>query len=489
MPMKEEKVILVNEQDEVQGYAPKMLAHEQALLHRAFSVFIFNDEGKLLLQQRAAHKYHSPNLWTNTVCSHQRKGEVNLEAGKRRLREEMGMSARLKEVFNFVYKAPFDNGLTEHELDHVMIGFSNENPKINPDEVMAYRWESLENIEKDIKKYPGHYTEWFKIIFANSLDKLKIELERHFLNEGLKFKPIFKPKPWGGQKLKTILNKAIPFDKTGESWELSAVPNNYSIVSNGYFAGENLKDLLKKFKEQLTGKQVYNHFNDDFPLLIKYIDAADDLSIQVHPDDKMAKKEHDSFGKNELWHIIQADDKAVIYVGFKEGVSQKDYIESLKKGELNKLLRQLPVKQGDTIFIPAGTVHAIGKGVLLAEVQQTSDATYRIFDWNRMGLDGKPRELHTDLALKAMDFNSKPEFFKKHKINTPYFKFEKLIIEQNRINDVSNIDSFVILMNINGRFKLNNQLFNKGETILFPAMTSKINIQVLEAGEILKIYL
>jgi len=490
MPMKEEeKVILVNELDEVQGYAPKMMAHEQALLHRAFSVFIFNDEGKLLLQQRATHKYHSPNLWTNTVCSHQRKGEKNIAAGKRRLQEEMGMSAGLKEVFHFVYKAPFDNGLTEHELDHVMIGFANENPNINPDEVMAYRWEKLENIEKDIEKHPERYTEWFKIIFANSLDKLRTELDGYFLNKGLKFKPIFKQKPWGGQKLKTILNKDIPFDKTGESWELSAVPNNYSVVATGYFAGENLKDLHIKFKEKLTGKQVYNQFKDNFPLLIKYIDAADDLSIQVHPDDKLAKKEHDTFGKNELWHIIQADDNAVIYVGFKESISKNDYIENLEKGALNNLLRNLSVKQGDTIFIPAGTVHSIGKGVLLAEVQQTSDITYRIFDWNRPGLDGKPRELHTDLALKAIDFNSRPDFFKKNKIETPYFKFEKLTLEKNISIDISDLDSFVILMNINGRFMVNNQSFGKGETILFPAIASKIDIQTLEAGEILKIYL
>ncbi|MDA9585109.1 isopentenyl-diphosphate Delta-isomerase, partial [Flavobacteriaceae bacterium] len=151
---------------------PKMEAHEKAVLHRAFSVFIFNDEGELMLQQRAAHKYHSPLLWTNTCCSHQRDGESNIEAGKRRLIEEMGFKTNLKEIFSFVYKAPFDNGLTEHELDHVMIGNFNGTPKINPDEVASYKWMTLEEVKKDIELQPKLYTAWFKIIFKESYLKL-----------------------------------------------------------------------------------------------------------------------------------------------------------------------------------------------------------------------------------------------------------------------------------------------------------------------------
>lgn len=163
--MIEENVILVNENDEQIGVMPKLEAHEKALLHRAFSVFIFNDKNELMLQQRAAHKYHSPLLWTNTCCSHQRVGESNIEAGKRRLQEEMGFVTELKESISFIYKAPFDNGLTEHEYDHVMIGSYNDAPAINPDEVQDWKWMTLKTVKADMAKQPEIYTEWFKIIF------------------------------------------------------------------------------------------------------------------------------------------------------------------------------------------------------------------------------------------------------------------------------------------------------------------------------------
>jgi len=163
--MIEEQVILVDSNDNQIGTMNKMEAHEKAVLHRAFSVFILNDKNEIMLQQRAAHKYHSPLLWTNTCCSHQRVGETNIEAGKRRLFEEMGFSAELKELFHFIYKAPFDNGLTEHELDHVMIGYSNENPVINPEEVESWKWMSIEAIKEDMIVNPKDYTVWFKIIF------------------------------------------------------------------------------------------------------------------------------------------------------------------------------------------------------------------------------------------------------------------------------------------------------------------------------------
>jgi len=163
--MVEEQVILVNEQDEPIGLMNKMEAHEKAVLHRAFSVFILNDKNEVMLQQRAHHKYHSPLLWTNTCCSHQRAGETNIEAGKRRLFEEMGFKSELKELFHFIYKAPFDNGLTEHELDHVMIGYYNEAPVINPDEVESWKWMPIEAIKDDMILHPNVYTVWFKIIF------------------------------------------------------------------------------------------------------------------------------------------------------------------------------------------------------------------------------------------------------------------------------------------------------------------------------------
>ncbi|WP_167597824.1 isopentenyl-diphosphate Delta-isomerase [Leeuwenhoekiella sp. ZYFB001] len=172
--MKEELVILVDENDRQVGLMPKMEAHEKALLHRAFSVFVFNDQNQLMIQRRAAHKYHSPGLWTNTCCSHQREGETNVEAGKRRLMEEMGFTTSLTENISFIYKAPFDNGLTEHEYDYILLGDYNDEPNINPDEVSEWKWMSLEDIEKDMKLHPEQYTEWFKIIF----DKFYNQIER-----------------------------------------------------------------------------------------------------------------------------------------------------------------------------------------------------------------------------------------------------------------------------------------------------------------------
>ena len=173
--MTEERVILVNEKDEQIGLMPKMEAHEKAVLHRAFSVFILNADNEIMLQQRAQHKYHSPLLWTNTCCSHQREGETNIQAGVRRLREEMGFTAELKELFSFIYKAPFDNGLTEHELDHVMIGYYNEAPQINPEEVESWKWMSIEAVKEDMEVHPEIYTVWFKIIF----DKFYHYLDAH----------------------------------------------------------------------------------------------------------------------------------------------------------------------------------------------------------------------------------------------------------------------------------------------------------------------
>ena len=175
--MTEENVILVNQNDEQIGLMPKLEAHEKAVLHRAFSVFILNDKNELMLQQRAEHKYHSPLLWTNTCCSHQRDGETNIQAGSRRLLEEMGFEADLRELFHFIYKAPFDNGLTEHELDHVMIGYFNGNPEINPEEVAQYKWMTIEDVKKDMSVHPDIYTVWFKIIF----DKFYHYLEDHTL--------------------------------------------------------------------------------------------------------------------------------------------------------------------------------------------------------------------------------------------------------------------------------------------------------------------
>ena len=423
--MEEEKVILVDEYDRPLGLMPKMEAHRKALLHRAFSVFVFNDRGQLMLQQRALSKYHSPGLWTNTVCSHQREGETNEEAGRRRLEEEMGFRTDLREIFHFIYRAELDNGLTEHELDHVLIGRFEGLPRPNPEEVAAYKWMHLWELKRDIERNPGAYTVWFRIIFRKSFRKLINEAGKMFMEKPVAFRPYFEEKIWGDARLKEILNKPAPYERTGESWEISAVRGKDSVVEGGVFHGMRLRDLWEWLDEDFWGGMKAEY--KAFPLLIKYIDADDDLSVQVHPDDEMAARLHGSYGKNEAWYIMQADPGAALYLGFREGVTEIDYLQKLSEGRLEDILRRVPVKGGEMFYIPAGTVHAIGKGILLAEVQQTSDITYRIYDWNRPGLDGKPRPLHTDRAREAIRFDLRPERVHEPDLRTPYFHIRRKI--------------------------------------------------------------
>ncbi|HSM64317.1 MAG TPA: type I phosphomannose isomerase catalytic subunit, partial [Gillisia sp.] len=222
----------------------------------------------------------------------------------------------------------------------------------------------------------------------------------------LKFEPILKEMIWGGNKLKSLFNKKTTSDKTGESWEISDLENNTSVVSNGPLKGRSLQWLLKEYKEKLVGVEVFKNFGIKFPLLIKYIDAAENLSIQLHPNDKIAKERHNSFGKTEMWYIMQADEGAELILGFKEPISKSKYVELVEKNELPGALNKVKVNVGDAFIIPPGLVHAIGKGVVLAEIQQTSDVTYRIYDWDRITESGKKRELHTQLALEAINLSS-----------------------------------------------------------------------------------
>ncbi len=221
----------------------------------------------------------------------------------------------------------------------------------------------------------------------------------------IKFLPITQYRIWGGNILNQYVSDEFKMENLGEIWSISGVENNVSIVQNGALKGKNLNELIQIYQEKLVGNKVWEKFGEEFPLLIKFINAAQPLSVQVHPDDEQAKKLHNSFGKTEMWYITQADKNAELIIGFKEGVDKNDYLNHLENETLDEILRKVPVKKGDAFYIPSGRVHAICGGITLAEIQQTSDVTYRIYDYNRIDKDGKKRQLHTDLALDAIDFN------------------------------------------------------------------------------------
>src|SRR5471030_2172098 len=247
----------------------------------------------------------------------------------------------------------------------------------------------------------------------------------------LKFRTIFKDKILGGQKIKTYLHKDFgSLPNCGETWEISGVKSDVSVVANGELEGKSLAELLEKYKDELVGKKVYNHFGNIFPLLIKFIDANEDLSIQVHPDDELAKKRHNSFGKTEMWYVVEADPGSTLIAGLSKELTEQEYLDKFNSGHLTDILNKEDVKAGDVFFLPAGRVHTIGKGLLLAEVQQTSDITYRIYDFDRVDDKGNKRELHTEEALAAIDYKQYPDYKTEytpvknedvHLVSCPYF--------------------------------------------------------------------
>jgi mannose-6-phosphate isomerase len=296
----------------------------------------------------------------------------------------------------------------------------------------------------------------------------------------LQFSPIFKERIWGGTKLKSLLNKSIVSDRTGESWEISTVEGDVSIVSNGAWAGKSLNDLINSTPEAILGTEVFKRFGKQFPLLFKYLDAREDLSIQVHPNDELAKKRHNSFGKTEMWYIVQADENARIIVGFKEKSNASEYLENLKNKTLLSILDDVKVKEGDIFFLETGTVHAIGAGLVVAEIQQTSDITYRIYDFDRVDAQGNSRELHVDLALEAINYN-KVDTHKKYNtvlnqsntaVDCPYFTTNFLPLDgEISINKTGN--TFTVYMCVEGSFEIDCNgakfQYKKGDTVLIPA--------------------
>ncbi|WP_405222389.1 type I phosphomannose isomerase catalytic subunit [Dokdonia sp. Asnod1-B02] len=303
------------------------------------------------------------------------------------------------------------------------------------------------------------------------------------------FTPHFKYRLWGGDKLRTELNKEFSGDQIGESWEVSDVEGSETQVSNGALAGNTLHDLITTFGAQFLGTSVLERFGTNFPLLIKFLDAKTPLSIQVHPDDKVAKERHNSFGKNEMWYIMQADHDASIIVGFEEDTSKEQYEEAVKSGNIVDLLHTEYIKEGDIFHIPTGRVHAIGAGVLLAEIQQTSDVTYRIFDYNRIDAKtGALRDLHSEEAIDVVDLKGYDTYNTPYKtevntavsiMETPYFQTTLLALEGEATRDYSNKDSFTILMCVDGSatFSCDDEVyaFKKGQTVVLPAVVNELS--------------
>ena len=305
----------------------------------------------------------------------------------------------------------------------------------------------------------------------------------------LKFNPILKSMIWGGDKL--CQYKAIETDQKniGESWELSGVPGNESVVSNGEFAGKTITELIAEYGSDLLGRKVFETYGENFPLLIKFIDARDDLSIQVHPDDAMAQAVHGQpFGKTEMWYVVSADTDAHLMSGLSVEITPEEYVSRVENNTITDVLCDYKVQSGDVFFLPAGRIHSIGKGCFIAEIQQTSDLTYRIYDFGRLGLDGKPRELHTELAKDAIDYSVSEDYRTAYTpvqneetplVECEYFTTHLLDLTEPLSVDVKSKDSFMIVICLEGEGDLKDSEGNvvalkQGETVLVPASADNV---------------
>jgi mannose-6-phosphate isomerase len=296
---------------------------------------------------------------------------------------------------------------------------------------------------------------------------------------------------WGGERLCAYKGLAQMAEPIGESWEVSAVPSSTSIVSNGVFKGRDLISVIAENPEAILGKAVNERYQGKLPLLVKFIDAKQDLSIQVHPNDEMAQREHGKMGKSEMWYVIRADEGAHLYAGFKSEITPEEYERRVAEGSIVDVLADHRVKAGDVFYLPAGRVHAICGGILLAEVQQSSDVTYRIYDYNRLGMDGKPRELHTELAARALNYhveeNYRTDYIDSTNratqiIDTPYFDVRVMEISKPFHRDLRKYDSFIISMCIEGGCKIcvrstgTEILLRQGHSTLIPAAIADYDV-------------
>lgn len=299
------------------------------------------------------------------------------------------------------------------------------------------------------------------------------------INYPLQFEPILKERIWGGQKLKTLYNKPITSKITGESWELSDVEGDVSIIANGRLKGKSLAEAIENSPDALLGTEVHKRFGKKFPLLFKFLDAREDLSIQVHPNDELAKARHNSFGKTEMWYVMQADPDAHIIIGFENDSNPEQYLKSLKDKTILGLLHTVNAHQGDVFFIETGTVHGIGAGLVIAEIQQTSDITYRIYDYDRKDANGNTRELHVDLALEAINYHKTDtqKQYTKHvnqsngMVDCPYFTTNFIPLDGESVVRKDG-NSFTVYMCVGGDFEIRangeKYKYKTGDTVLIP---------------------
>jgi mannose-6-phosphate isomerase len=319
----------------------------------------------------------------------------------------------------------------------------------------------------------------------------------------LKFRPIYKDYLWGGQKLKTLLNKQNTPEIAAESWEISSVKDNVSVVAEGFLTGNPLDDLISVYMGDLTGDRVFERFGTELPVLIKFIDAAGDLSVQVHPDDEFAAAMHDDRGKTEMWYVIDADEGAELISGFNRDIDEQTFMEHLNGKKLPDILNYEPVKKGDVFFLPAGRIHAIGKGIVLAEIQQTSNRTYRIYDWERVDKEGNARELHLDMAVKVMDYKQRDDYRTQYDripnktvnlADCPYFTTSLIEFDQPVDKDFALIDSFVVYICTEGALVINYKdgepvALSRGETVLVPAALKEISLIPSKPSTLLEVYM
>ena len=319
----------------------------------------------------------------------------------------------------------------------------------------------------------------------------------------LKFDPILKEIIWGGDEICRFKNLYPLRSGIGESWELSHVKNNVSMVANGELKGKSLEELIEAYGEKLLGRKVINRFSTIFPLLIKFIDARDSLSVQVHPDDRLAKIRHNSFGKTEMWYVIHATPGAFLYSGFARPMTPDEYVRSLEEDTFMNYLQRHEVKSGDVFFLPAGRVHAIGAGCFIAEIQQTSDITYRIYDYNRRDANGNPRELHTELAKDAIDYTIYPDYKLNYipgrqpvqaLVSCPYFTTNVIEGKKDDTLQTTHPDSFSIYICLEGNVQLTDGNgysveIRQGETVLLPAENRLVSLRFAETGKLLETYI